>query len=110
MDYKGKEARTRPRTFIEPYDTGTYLVFSLGNKSYRFTLLDTSPGGMGMLVKNRDEEVLNKLRIGRRIRMEYKTPEASLFMNFEIKHITQIHGGRFNGHYQIGLSLYADSD
>ncbi|MBW2608730.1 MAG: hypothetical protein JRC68_00080 [Deltaproteobacteria bacterium] len=105
MEYTGKEERDKARNYIEPYDTGTYLAFELNDKIYRFNLLDTSPGGMGMLVKKEESEVLNRLNIGDKIRVEYKTPEAGVLMDFEIMHITQFRRGRFNGHHQVGLSL-----
>jgi hypothetical protein len=105
MEYKGKERRGHPRTYVEPYDTGTYLEFRQGSKSYRFNLLDTSPEGMGMLVRMETAEVLNNMGIGDHIRMEYKTAEASMVMDFEVRHISRIVRGRYKGHHQVGLSL-----
>ena len=100
-----KERRTKERDFIEPYDTGTFLEFTLEGKKYRFNLLDTSPGGMSMLVMNGDEGVLEKMKIGDKIKMKYSTSEASLSMDFELRHITPIKRGTFKGHYQVGLCL-----
>ncbi len=100
-----KERRTKERDFIEPYDTGTFLEFILEGEKYRFNLLDTSPGGMSMLVMNGDEGVLEKMKIGDKIKMKYSTSEASLSMDFELRHITPIKRGTFKGHYQVGLYL-----
>ena len=105
MEYGGKERRRHPRSYVEPYDTGTYLEFRQAGTSYRFNLLDTSPGGMGMLVKMEAAEVLNNMEIGDHIRMEYKTGEASMVMDFEVRHISRIVRGRYKGHHQVGLSL-----
>ena len=105
MEYEKGEKRTEKRSFIEPYDTGTFLEFTLEGKEYRFNLLDTSPGGMGMLVENGEMDVLNKLEPGNQIEMKYCNDTVSVFMNFEIRHITPIKRGIFKSHYQIGLSL-----
>ncbi|MFC1867316.1 PilZ domain-containing protein [Thermodesulfobacteriota bacterium] len=108
MDYDKKELRTRERSYIEPYDTGTYMEFNLSGNDYRFNLLDTSPEGMGMLVKKDEAEIISGLSIGDRIRMEYKTPEASIPMEFEIRHVTRIERGTLKGHHQVGLSFLDD--
>ena len=105
MEHGKGELRTHSRNYIEPYDTGTYLEFNLRGNDYRFNLLDTSPEGMGMLVKKDNAQILEDLDIGDRIRMEYKTPEASIPMDFEIKHVTLIERGKLKGHHQVGLSL-----
>ena len=110
MEYEGKESRAHERDYIEPYDTGTYMEFILGGTSYRFNLLDTSPEGMGMLVKEDESEVFNLMGIGDQIKMEYRTSEASMAMDFEIRHVTQIERGKFKGHYQVGLSLISGTE
>ena len=104
MEYTGKEERDQARSYIEPYDTGTYLAFELEGEKYRFHLLDTSPGGRGMLVKNEEIEVLDRLNVGDKLKAEYNTPEAGVLIDFEIIHITRIKRGSFDGHYQVGLS------
>ena len=105
MNYSGKDKRVQKRAYIEPYDTGTFLRFRMDGKEYRFNLLDTSPGGIGMLVPNMEVDVLKELKPGDQIEMEYGTCEASALINFEIRHITPIERGTFKGHYQVGLSL-----
>jgi len=104
-EYVEEERRTKERDFIEPYDTGTFLEFTLEGKKYRFNLLDTSPGGMSMLVMDGDVGVLERIKIGDKIKMKYSTSEASLSMDFELRHITPIKRGTFKGHYQVGLYL-----
>lgn len=105
MEYSGKEKRIQKRAYIEPYDTGTFLEFILYGKGYRFNLLDTSPGGIAMLVPNMEAEVLKELKRGDQIEMEFGTCYANALINFEIRHITTIKRGTFKGHYQVGLSL-----
>ncbi len=105
MEEMEKDLRTHKRNFIEPYDTGTYLELDLRGERFRLNLLDTSPGGMGMLVKKEESDILEFFGIGDQIRAEYKIPEAGMPVNLEIRHITLIERGRFKGHYQVGLSL-----
>jgi len=108
MDNAMEEKRVEKRTYIEPYDSGTSLEFTLEGKKYLFTLLDTSPGGMGMLVPDGDGEVLKRLKIGDQIKMKYKTKVTSVFMDFEVRHITSIDRGKFEGGHVVGLSLQGD--
>ena len=105
MGYGRGERRSEKRSYIEPYETGTFLEFTLEGKEYRFNLLDTSPGGMGMLVKNSEADVLKRLSVGDQIKMKYGRNSVIVPMKFEIKHITTIKWGNFEGHYQVGLSL-----
>lgn len=105
MECLWKDNRTQKRAYIEPYCTGTFLEFMLGGKGYKFNLLDTSPGGVGMLVPNVEAEVLKELKPGDQIEMQFGTCDASAIINFEIKHITTIKRGTYKGHYQVGLSL-----
>ena len=99
------DKRNIERAYIEPFDSGTFLEFRLGERQYRFNLLDTSPGGIGMLVKDGESKVLEALKIGDQVKMIYKTPEAYMPVDLEIKHISSIHSGKLKGHYQVGLSF-----
>ncbi len=103
MDYE--ERRAWERACVDQDEDDTFLAFTLAGTSYRFRPLDTSSGGMGMLVTNDFEEILEKLKVGDKIEMTYCTPENDMRMIFEIRHITQIRKGRYKGHYQVGLSL-----
>ena len=86
MVYGGGERRREGRAYIEPYDTGTFLEFALDGKEYRFNLLDTSPGGMGMLVSEKQREILDKLNVGDKLRMKYGKPDiSSVFFNFRLR-------------------------
>jgi len=109
MEHK-KDRRGRERTYIEPYDTGIFIEFTLTGTSYRLTLLDTSPDGIGMLVKKEDVSILETLKIGDRIKVEYCTTDIKIPMNFEIKHFTKITRGAFKGHHQVGFVNITGSD
>ncbi len=103
MDYE--ERRAHKRSDVEPGSEDTFLEFAWGGATYRFKPLDTSSGGMGMLVTDDDSEVLEKISVGDKIEMKYCTPEEDLFMIFKVRHISRLKQGLFAGHYQVGLSL-----
>jgi hypothetical protein len=103
------DKRGQLRNYIEPYDTDTFLEFKLDGTSLRFSLLDTSPDGMGMLVPENDSHILERLGPGEKIKMEYKTPQASMDMYFQIRHISQIERGKYKGHHQVGLYMLPEA-
>jgi hypothetical protein len=105
MDPIPKDRRQGDRAYIEPYTTNTFLEFTLSSRTHRCLLLDVSPGGLGMLVSHTEKEILQHLRPGARMNMAYTSPEATVPMNFEIRHITEIKRGRLRGHFQVGLCL-----
>lgn len=103
-----EENRLFERKYIEPYDSKTYLSFKLDGKDYKFSFLDVSPAGVGMLVENHLEDVLKKLHNGLILAAEYGTPYATISTKFEVIHITKILRGPFKGHHQVGLHLVSD--
>ena len=105
MEPLPKDRRRQDRAFVEPYTTNTFLEFTLSGRAHRCLLLDVSPGGLGMLILQTEKEVLEHLRPGTRMSMAYTSPEATVPMNFEIRHITEIERGNFRGHFQVGLCL-----
>ncbi len=110
MEYGSDDRRREPRTYVEPYDTGTYLEFKVEGRTVRCSLLDTSPGGMGMLVLKEDTEILNMVKPGDRFRMKYKTNVASVPMDFEIRHVTEINRGQYQDNFVVGLALLEQAD
>jgi PilZ domain len=105
MDPIPKDRRQQDRAYVEPYTTNTFLEFTLSGRTHRCLLLDVSPGGLGMLISHTEKEILQHLRPGARMSMAYTSPEATVPMNFEIRHITEIKRGKFRGHFQVGLCL-----
>lgn len=105
MEPLPKDRRRQDRASIEPYTTNTFLEFTLSGRAYRCLLLDVSPTGLGMLILQTEKEVLEHLRPGTRMSMAYTSPEATVLMNFEIRHLTEIERGNFRGHFQVGLCL-----
>ena len=105
MGYVGQERRQQERTAIDSYNKSYFLEADFGGKQYRFNPLNTSTGGMGMIVSDQEAEFLRRVRPGDRIKMKYSTPESNVVMNFELRYITRIKVGPFRGHYQVGLAL-----
>ncbi len=99
------EKRSEKRSYFEVSDTGNILEAKLNGKKHQFKILDTGLGGMGMLVMEGQAEVLKNLKLGVQLEMTYIKPNASLLMNFEIRHISIIKTGAFKGHYKVGLSM-----
>ena len=105
MEDSWAEKRSEKRTHFEPSDTGHILEATLDGKDYQFKVLDKGLGGMAMLVMDSQTEVLKELRVGDQIPMKYSNPKGSLLVNIEIRHITAIKTGSFEGHYKFGLSM-----
>jgi len=108
MDQKLQDRRNQHRAYVEPYTTNTFLEFTLYGRMHRCALLDVSPGGLGMLVPQTEKEILQYLRPGTKMNMSYTSPEATVPMGFEIRHITEIKRGNFRGHFQVGLCLVSE--
>lgn len=108
MDPIPKDRRNQDRAYVEPYTTNTFLEFTISGRTHRCPLLDVSPAGLGMLISHTEKEILQHLRPGARMSMAYTSPEATLPMNFEIRHITEIKRGNFRGHFQVGLCLVSE--
>jgi len=100
-----EERRADERSGVDPNAEDFFLEVALDGTRYRFRPLDTSSGGMGMLVTDGYSEVLENLKVGDQLEMKYCTPEDDLLMIFKVRHITQIVKGLFEGHYQVGLTL-----
>jgi len=56
-------------------------------------------------VRRGEQEVLEKISTGDRMKMNYGDPDTNILMNCEIRHVTGIKMGAFEGHYQVGLCL-----
>lgn len=110
MEPRPKDRRQQDRAYAEPYTTNTFLEFTLSGRTHRCLLLDVSPRGLGMLVSHTEKEILQHLRPGARMSMAYASPEATVLMHFEIRHITEIQRGNFRGFFQVGLCLVRETD
>jgi hypothetical protein len=107
MDQRLQDRRNQHRAYVEPYTTNTFLEFTLSGRMHRCALLDVSPGGLGMLVPQIEKEILSTAA-RHQMNMVYTSPEATVPMDFEIRHITEIKRGSFRGHFQVGLCLVSE--
>jgi hypothetical protein len=108
MEPLPRDRRRQDRAFVEPYTTNTFLEFTLSGRAHRCLLLDVSPGGLGMLILQTEKGILEHLRPGIRMSMAYASPEATVPMDFEIRHVTEIKRGNYRGHFQAGLRLVSE--
>jgi len=108
MSYLRKDRRDLDRAYVEPYTTNTFLEFSLCGRTVRCHLLDLSTGALGMLVLQTEKEILLHIQPGATMSMAYTSTEATVPMNFEIRHVTEIKRGNFRGQFQVGLSLVSE--
>jgi len=103
MEPRPKGRRQQDRAYAEPYTTNAFLEFTLSGRMHRCLLPDVSPRGLGMLVSHTEKEILQHLRPGARMSMAYTSPEATVPVNFEIRHVTEMQRGNFRGFFQVGL-------
>ena len=99
------EKRCQERNSIEPTDTGHYLESVIGNIKYRFKVLNICRGGVGMLVTSSQAEVLQSLKTGCVMEMDYINPKGCLGIKVEIRHITKLDKGIYKGEYTVGFSM-----
>jgi hypothetical protein len=109
MELMRKDRRQQDRAYVEPYTTNTFLEFTLSGRTRRYQLVDVSPRGLGMLVPEAEKDILQHLRPGATMSMAYTSPEATVPMTFEIRHITEIQRGSFRGCFQVGLCLVPET-
>ena len=100
----GEDKRTQERLDVPPYDLGTFVEFNLGDEKFRLNLLDTSLGGLGMLVMEGEANILKKFYPGQEVTGKLCTPEADIQMRLEVRYITPMMRGPFKGHYRVGFS------
>lgn len=73
-------------------------------KVYRLKVINVGSYGFGLIVDEEHSELLEKLKVGDRIRdLRFFLPEAILTIDGEVKHKTQISYGRFKGNYLLGI-------
>jgi hypothetical protein len=103
MAFSGREQRVQKRKAVDPSDTGTFLQFAVDGKKYRFTLIDKSANGMGMLVPNEEGEVLRHLEPGNKLKFQFQTPKTKIVLNSEIRHVTALRRGIYKGDHKVGI-------
>lgn len=73
-------------------------------KLYELTVTDCSGHGLGLIITNKEVDLLKKLKKGDRIRdISFYTPWAVVRVDGVVKHITEIHEGKYKGCYLMGI-------
>ncbi len=101
--------RTDSREIVDQYYSVEFSVKGL-ELVYQFKIWNLSQKGMCVLVKE-ESELLKHIRVGDRMKMKYYPVDLKgpvTLLETEVKHITKDDGGRFKGHYMMGLSILED--
>lgn len=99
------EKRRYPRTRLDSSDTGHRIEGSIRGKHYRFRVLDTGEGGIGILVEPSQSEILTVMQHGARLTMDYINPNGCMSICVEIRHVTLLTEGPFKGSHSVGFSI-----
>ena len=100
------EKRSEPRKILDQYHSVEFSISNL-DPVYQFKIRDVSPSGMGVLVKE-NSAVLKRLEVGDVLDMKYNpmiSSDSPEYLRTEIRHITKLDYGRYEGHYLIGLLI-----
>ncbi len=74
---------------------------------YQFRLRNNETMALFVLIKE-DSEILNRLKVGRVLKMKYYNTDISCppeVLQTQISHIINDKEGRFSGHCMVGLSI-----
>ncbi len=104
------ERRPEPGSIIDRYYS---VEFSIKNTAflYQFKIWNISPEGVCVLVRE-DSDLLKHIKVGDIFDLKYCKIASSQYaeLKTEIRHIDKNGTGRFQGLYQIGLSILEDQD
>ena len=101
-----QDTRKEERTVLTMPDFIS-IEFKLGEapgKDYQVGVIDCSSHGLGLLITEKDMELLQMLKPGDKIKdMTCYAARAMITVDAEIKHITKIEEGNFKGQYIMGI-------
>jgi hypothetical protein len=104
------ERRLEPGSIIDQYYS---VEFSIKNTAflYQFKIWDISPEVVCVLVRE-DSDLMNHIKVGDILDLKYCKIASSQYaeLKTEIRHIDKDGTGRFQGLYQVGLSILEDQD
>jgi hypothetical protein len=105
------ERRSEPRLRASQYYSVEFSIHEL-NLSYQFKIWNIASQSMCVLVRE-DSEILPRLKVGDVLDMTYYTSSSAHpteNLKTEIRHITKDEGGKFRGHYLVGISILNNHD
>ena len=85
----------------------------LGYPVYQVKIADVSPAGAGIVVKA-DSSLLDVLTVGQVLDVRFHSGEpetqsgAVKQFKAEVKHISEVRAGRYNGHRLVGIQVLAN--
>ena len=98
--------RSELRTIVDRFYSVELSIEAL-EPIYQFRIWNLSQKGMCVLVKE-GSAILDHIAVGKVFKMKYYPTELLgpiEYLETEVKHITKDDGGRFKGHYMVGLSI-----
>jgi len=100
-----QEKRSEPRsTKLRDYRVEIKFV---GEPIYQFKVADVSTKGAGLLI-NDNSAFLKMIKIGQIVDVNFLSPQGlnpKGMYKVEIRHITKIDKGRYNGHRLVGILI-----
>ena len=104
------ERTLKPGSIIDQYYS---VEFSVKDTVflYQFKIWNISPEGV-CVVGREDSDLMNHIKVGDILDLKYCKPASSQYaeLKTEIRHIDKDGTGRFQGLYQVGLSILEDQD
>jgi len=100
------EKRTEPRKILENYYSVEFTV-SPQLPVHQFRIRNMSPWGLGILL-NETSAALKCLEVGDIVEMKYNPvnpSDSAERLKTEIRHITRLDQGPFEGHYLVGILI-----
>ncbi len=103
-----EEKRVEERTVYESPD---FLLAELcigkgtkAEKRYELDVVDSSAHGLGMLIREKNLDILNRIKVGDVIKdINFYASNAMLKVDGIVRHITKIGEGKLKGGYHIGI-------
>ncbi len=83
--------------------------FTLGKnskkeKQYELNVMDCSRHGLGLIITQKDFDLLKRLNIGDKIeKIMFFAPRSMIKVNGNVRHVTKIESGEYKGCYQMGI-------
>jgi hypothetical protein len=100
-----QEKRSEPRsTKLRDYRVEIKFV---GEPIYQFRVIDVSTKGAGLLI-NDNSAFLKMIKVGQIVDVNFISPKGSNptgIYKAEIRHITKMEKGKYNGHRLVGILI-----
>lgn len=103
-----EEKRTEERVTYESPDFRLAEIRiakgSKAEKKYELDVIDTSAHGLGMLIRDKNIDLLHEVKVGDVIKdISFYASNAMLKVDGTVRHVTRINEGKFKGGYYLGI-------